>query len=281
MRTQNRPRDETAMHPGLAGGPSGGARLLTPAGSPTYYGTLGGRTAYWQGYNPGWLRTAVSGTRRGMVHGHGLVVHLRRFARPQLRTAACGSPSTASMSCGRTASGIRRNTRAHQPVGSGCQYNYKATGSANVFNLRQAQNINVNEPLAHDVLLRIIGRRPGTSGCAASFYVYARGRVDSPQLPVTATLAHIIGGAVASTRLVPILSERAPRREGPQLVVPAPPLRAPSVVLGRLTTTKRQCENRSSAHGLGNVVKQLAAHVNLCQLPGERCLTRQQSKARA
>jgi hypothetical protein len=200
------PENETAVHPGLAGG-----RLIAPSAlgwfSP-YYGTLhwSDGTVVWQGYNPGNidLWDLCSGSGSG-IFGTGacsatLVMDWWfSYAAPQDRNY------------GHTIwvpfhgfyiiyadDGFWDSKEAHARIdlsAVGYQYNYKAAGSTNVFDM-DSQNINVNDRFdgwRTMYYADLLGADTAYLRVSASFYVYARGGGSTAELNFSDGDANYIG----------------------------------------------------------------------------------------
>jgi hypothetical protein len=153
--TRPSPENETAVHPGLAGG-----HLIAPSSLgwfTPYYGTLhwSDGTVVWQGYNPGnidlWLSCSGSGSGifgTGACSGTLIMDWWFSYVAPENRNY------------GHTIwvpfhgfyilysdDGFWDSKEAHDRIdlqAVGYQYNYKAVGSTNVFDM-DSQNINVND----------------------------------------------------------------------------------------------------------------------------------------
>ena len=200
------PENETAVHPGLAGG-----HLVAPSSLgwfTPYYGTLhwSDGTVVWQGYNPGNidLWDLCSGSGSG-IFGTGacsatLVMDWWfSYAAPQDRNY------------GHTIwvpfhgfyiiyadDGFWDSKEAHARIdlsAVGYQYNYKATGSTNVFDI-DSQNINVNDRFdgwRTMYYADLLGADTAYLRVSASFYVYARGGGSTAELNFSDGDANYIG----------------------------------------------------------------------------------------
>jgi len=200
------PENETAMHPGLAGG-----HLVAPSSLgwfTPYYGTLHGSngSVYWQGYNPGNIDLSdyANGAGSG-IFGTGagsFTVYMDwwfTYNAPQDRNY------------GHTIwvpfhgfyilysdDGFWDSKEAHARIdlsAVGYQYNYKATGSTNVFDL-DSQNINVNDRFDGWRTMYysdLLGADRAYLRVTASFYVYARGGGSTAQLNFSDGNANYMG----------------------------------------------------------------------------------------
>jgi hypothetical protein len=198
--------DQTAVHPGLADGHQVAASSLgrfTP-----YYGTLHGSdgSVYWQGYNPGNidLSDSASGAGSGLFgtgagsftvymdwwftykapvdrnYGHTIWVPFHGFYILYSDDGFWDSKEAH----------VRMDLSA-----VGYQYNYKATGSSNVFDL-DSQNINVNDRFDGWRTMYysdLLGVDQAYLRVTASFYVYARGGGSTAQLNFSDGGANYIG----------------------------------------------------------------------------------------
>jgi hypothetical protein len=200
------PEDETAVHPGLAGG-----HLVAPSSLgwfTPYYGILHNSdgTVSWQGYNPGnidlgdWATGAGSG-----IFGTGagsFTVYMDwwfTYSAPVNRNYAhtIWVPFHGFYIL-YADDGFWDSKEAHARIdlsAVGYQYNYKATGSTNVFDM-DSQNINVNDrfdgwrTMYYSDLLRA---DQAYLRVTASFYVYARGGGSHAQLDFGTGNANYIG----------------------------------------------------------------------------------------
>jgi len=200
------PENETAVHPGLAGG-----HLVAPSSLgwfTPYYGTLHGSdgSVYWQGYNPGnidlgdWANgggSGIFGTGAGSFtvymdwwftynapqnrnYGHTIWVPFHGF---YILYAD---------------DGFWDSKEAHARIdlsAVGYQYNYKATGSTNVFDM-DSQNINVNDRFDGWRTMYypdLLGADRAYLRVTASFYVYARGGGSTAQLNFSDGNANYMG----------------------------------------------------------------------------------------
>jgi len=200
------PENETAMHPGLAGG-----HLVAPSSLgwfTPYYGTLHGSdgSVYWQGYNPGNIDlsdyangggSGIFGTGAGSFtvymdwwftynapqdrnYGHTIWVPFHGFYILY------------------SDDGFWDSKEAHARIdlsAVGYQYNYKATGSTNVFDL-DSQNINVNDRFDGWRTMYysdLLGADRAYLRVTASFYVYARGGGSTAQLNFSDGNANYMG----------------------------------------------------------------------------------------
>jgi hypothetical protein len=200
------PENETAMHPGLAGG-----HLVAPSSLgwfTPYYGTLHGSdgSVYWQGYYPGNIDLWDSANGAGSgIFGTGaasFTVYMDwwfSYIAPQNRNY------------GHTIwvpfhgfyvlyadDGFWDSKQAHARIdlsAVGYQYNYKATGSTNVFDMN-SQNINVNDRFDGWRTMYysdLLGTDRAYLRVTASFYVYARGGGSTAQLNFSDGNANYMG----------------------------------------------------------------------------------------
>lgn len=198
--------NETAVHPGLAGG-----HLVAPSSLgwfTPYYGTLHGSdgSVYWQGYGPGNidLSDSASGAGPGWFGtGAGsFTVYMDwwfTYDAPQNRYY------------GHTVwvpfhgfyilysdDGFWDSKEAHARIdlsAVGYQYNWKATGSTNVFDM-DSQNINVNDRFDGWRTMYypdLLGADRAYLRVSGSFYVYARGGGSYAELNFGAGNANYIG----------------------------------------------------------------------------------------
>jgi hypothetical protein len=200
------PENETAVHPGLAGG-----HLVAPSSlgwfSP-YYGTLhwSDGTVVWQGYYPGNIDLAVvcngSGSGifgTGSCSGTLVMDWWFTYIAPQNRNYAHtiwvpfhGFYIVVSDD------GFWDSKDAHARIdlsAVGYQYNYKGTGSTNVFDL-ESQNINVNDRFDGWRTMYysdLLGTDRAYLRVSASFYVYARGGGSTAQLNFSDGNANYLG----------------------------------------------------------------------------------------
>jgi hypothetical protein len=200
------PENDTAIHPGLARG-----QLVVPSALgwfTPYYGTLHGSdgSVYWQGYNPGNIDLSDSANGSGSgIFGTGaasFTVYMDwwfTYNAPQNRNY------------GHTIwvpfhgfyilysdDGFWDSKEAHARIdlsAVGYQYNYKATGSTNVFDL-DSQNINVNDRFDGWRTMYysdLLGADQAYLRVTASFYVYARGGGSTAQLNFSDGNANYMG----------------------------------------------------------------------------------------
>jgi hypothetical protein len=200
------PEDETAVHPGLAGG-----HLVAPSSLgwfTPYYGVLhwSDGTVSWQGYNPGnfdlwdsatgggngWFGTGA-GSFTGYLdwwftynapqdrnYGHTIWVPFHGFYILY------------------SDDGFWDSKEAHARIdlsAVGYQYNYKGTGSTNVFDL-DSQNINVNDRFDGWRTMYysdLLGADRAYLRVTASFYVYARGGGSTAELNFSDGNANYMG----------------------------------------------------------------------------------------
>jgi hypothetical protein len=189
------PENETAIHPGLAAG-----QLVAPSSLgwfTPYYGTLHGSdgAVYWQGYNPGNIDLSVYANGSGSgIFGTGaasFTVYMDWWFTYR---------APVNRNYGHTIwvpyhgfyilysdDGFWDSKEAHARMdlsAVGYQYNYKATGSTNVFDL-DSQNINVNDRFDGWRTMYysdLLGADQAYLRVTASFYVYARGGGSTAQL---------------------------------------------------------------------------------------------------
>jgi hypothetical protein len=200
------PEDETAIHPGLAGG-----HLVAPSSLgwfTPYYGSLHNSdgSVSWQGYNPGnidlgdWATGAGSG-----LFGTGagsFTVYMDwwfTYHAPQNRNYAhtIWVPFHGFYIL-YADDGFWDSKEAHARIdlsAVGYQYNYKATGSTNVFDM-DSQNINVNDRFDGWRTMYysdLLGADQAYLRVTASFYVYARGGGSHAQLNFSDGNANYMG----------------------------------------------------------------------------------------
>lgn len=200
------PEDETAMHPGLAGG-----QLIAPSSLgwfTPYYGTLHGSDGrvYWQGYNPGNIDLSdyANGAGSG-IFGTGaasFTVYMDwwfTYTAPQNRNYShtIWVPFHGFYIL-RADDGFWDSKEAHARIDMsavGYQYNYKPTGSTNVFDMG-SQNINVNDRFDGWRTMYysdLLGADRAYIRVTAAFYVYARGGGSTAQLNFSSGGANYIG----------------------------------------------------------------------------------------
>ena len=189
------PENETAAHPGLAGG-----HLVAPSSLgwfTPYYGTLHGSdgSVYWQGYNPGNIDLSdfANGAGSG-IFGTGaasFTVYMDwwfSYLAPTNRNYAhtIWVPFHGFYIL-YADDGFWDSKESHARIdlaAVGYQYNYKAGGSTNVFDL-DSQNINVNDRFDGWRTMYysdLLGADRAYLRVTASFYVYARGGGSTAQL---------------------------------------------------------------------------------------------------
>lgn len=200
------PENETGLHPGLAKG-----HLVAPSSLgwfTPYYGTLHGSdgSVYWQGYNPGnmklWDSASGSGPGWFGTGAASFTVYMDwwfTYSAPEDRNY------------GHTIwvpfhgfyilysdDGFWDSKEAHARIdlsAVGYQYNYKAGGSTNVFDL-DSQNINVNDRFDGWRTMYysdLLGADQAYLRVTASFYVYARGGGSTAELNFNDGNANYIG----------------------------------------------------------------------------------------
>lgn len=200
------PEGETAVHPGLAGG-----HLVAPSSLgwfTPYYGVLhwSDGTVVWQGYNPGnidlWLASSGSGSGIfGTGASSGTLVMDWWFY--------YNAPTNRNY--GHTIwvpyhgfyilysdDGFWDSKEAHARIdlsAVGYQYNWKATGSTNVFDL-DSQNINANDRFDGWRTMYysdLLGADRAYLRVSSSFYTYARGGGSTAQLNFSDGNANYMG----------------------------------------------------------------------------------------
>jgi len=200
------PENETGAHPGLAGG-----HLLAPSAlgwfSP-YYGTLHGSdgSVYWQGYNPGNIDLSdyANGSGSG-IFGTGaasFTVYMDwwfTYRAPENRNYAHTIQVPYHVFYIIYADdGFWDSKEAHARIdlsAVGYQYNYKAGGSSNVFDI-DSQNINVNDRFDGYRTIYysdLLGADQAYLRVTSSFYVYARGGGSTAQLNFSDGAANYMG----------------------------------------------------------------------------------------
>lgn len=205
-RSSPAPEGETAMHPGLADG-----HLVAPNSLgwfTPYYGTLHGSDGkvYWQGYNPGNIDLGDSASGGGSgIFGTGagsFTVYMDWWF--------SYTPSQ-NRNYGHTIwvpfhgfyilysdDGFWDSKEAHARIdlsAVGYQYNYKAAGTTNVFDL-DSQNINANDRFDGWRTMYysdLLGADRAYIRVTSSFYVYARGGGSTAQLNFSDGNANYMG----------------------------------------------------------------------------------------
>jgi hypothetical protein len=200
------PENVTDLHPGLAGG-----HLVAPSSLgwfTPYYGTLHGSdgSVYWQGYSPGNIDLSdyASGSGSG-IFGTGagsFTVYMDwwftyRATQDRYYAHTIWAPFHGFYIL-YSDDGFWDSKEAHARMdlsAVGYQYNYKSTGSTNVFDL-DSQNINVNDRFDGWRTMYysdLLGVDQAYLRASASFYVYARGGGSTAQLNFSAGNANYIG----------------------------------------------------------------------------------------
>jgi len=200
------PEHETSIHPGLAGG-----HLVAPSSLgwfTPYYGTLHGSdgSVYWQGYNPGninlWDSAHGSGSGIFGTGAASFTVYMDwwfTYVAPENRNYAhtIWVPFHGFYIL-IADGGFWDSKEAHARINLsavGYQYNYKATGSTNVFDMH-SQNINVNDRFDGWRTMYysdLLGSDRAYLRVSASFYVYARGGGSTATLNFSDGNANYIG----------------------------------------------------------------------------------------
>jgi hypothetical protein len=197
---------ETAMHPGLAGG-----RLIAPNSLgwfTPYYGTLHGSdgSVYWQGYNPGNIDLSdyANGGGSGLFGtGAGSFTVYMDWWFTYTPTENRNYSNTIYVPFHGfyilyADDGFWDSKESHARIdlsAVGYQYNYKATGTTNVFDM-DSQNINVNDRFdgwRTMYYADLLGADRAYLRASASFYVYARGGGSTAQLNFSDGNANYIG----------------------------------------------------------------------------------------
>ena len=200
------PENETAVHPGLAGG-----HLVAPSSLgwfTPYYGTLHGSdgTVYWQGYNPGNIdfSDSANGSGSGLFGTGGA-----SFTGYMDWWFTYRAPENRSYSHTiwvpfhgfyilNADDGFWDSKEIHARIDMsavGYQYNYKPTSVTNVFDW-DSQNINVNDRFDGWRTMYysdLLGADQAYIRVTASFYVYARGGGSTAQLNFSDGNANFIG----------------------------------------------------------------------------------------
>ena len=197
---------QTAVHPGLAGG-----HLVAPNSLgwfTPYYGVLhwsDGRVI-WQGYNPGnidlWITCNGSGSGifgTGACSGTLVMDWWFTYNAPTNRNYGhtIWVPYHGFYIL-RADDGFWDSKQAHARMDMsavGYQYNYKATGSTNVFDMN-SQNINVNDRFDGWRTMYysdLLGADRAYLRVSSSFYVYARGGGSTAQLNFSDGNANYMG----------------------------------------------------------------------------------------
>lgn len=200
------PKDETAMHPGLAGG-----HLVAPSSLgwfTPYYGTLhwSDGTVVWQGYNPGnidlWVTCNGSGSGlfgTGACSGTLIMDWWFTYNAPTNRNYAhtIYVPFHGFyIIYADDGFWTSKDARARIDLSAvGYQYNYKPTGTTNVFDMG-GDNINVNDRFDGWRTMYysdLLGADRAYLRVSASFYVYARGSGSTAQLNFSDGNANYLG----------------------------------------------------------------------------------------
>ncbi|MFD2934266.1 hypothetical protein [Spirosoma flavum] len=204
------PENITSIHPGLVEGHllSDSTNALALGWYSPYYATLHGSNGavYWQGYNPGNfdLSDSANGSGSGLF-GSGsasFTVYLDwwfTFKAPENRNYAhtIQVPFHGYYII-KADDGFWDSKEAKARIdlsAVGYQYNYKATGSSNVFDMG-SQNINVNDRFDGYRTMYysdLLGADQAYLRVTASFYVYARGGGSTAQLNFSDGNANYIG----------------------------------------------------------------------------------------
>jgi hypothetical protein len=198
--------NETAMHPGLAGG-----HLVAPSSLgwfTPYYGVLhwSDGTVVWQGYNPGnidlWIASSGSGSGifgTGASSGTLVMDWWFTYRAPENRNYShtIWVPFHGFYIV-HADDGFwdSKEARARIDLSAvGYQYNWKATGGTNVFDLG-SQNINVNDRFDGWRTMYysdLLGADQAYLRVSASFYTYARGGGSTAQLNFSNGNANYMG----------------------------------------------------------------------------------------
>ena len=200
------PENLTAAHPGLAGG-----QLIAPSSLgwfTPYYGVLHGSdgSVYWQGANPGNIDLSVYANGSGSgLFGTGagsFTVYMDwwfRYQAPQNRNYAhtVWVPFHGFYVI-HADDGFWDSKEAHARIdlsAAGYQYNWKAGGSTNVFDMG-GQNLNVNDRFdgwRTMYYADLLGADWAYLRVTASYYVYARGGGSGAQLNFADGNANFMG----------------------------------------------------------------------------------------
>jgi len=200
------PENETAMHPGLAGG-----HLVAPNSLgwfTPYYGTYHGSDGrvYWQGYDPREINLGdwANGSGNGLFGtGAGsFTVYMDWWFTYNPNANRNYSHRIYVPFHGfyilRSDDGFWDSKEAHARIdlsAIGYQYNYKSPGHTNVFDMA-SQNINVNDRFDGWRTMYysdLLGADRAYLRVSASFYVYARGGGSTAQLNFSDGSANYIG----------------------------------------------------------------------------------------
>ena len=200
------PESETAIHPGLAGG-----HLVAPSSLgwfTPYYGILHNwdGSIIWQGYYPGNIDLGITCNGSGSgIFGtgacEGTVVMDWWFSYLAPNNRNYGHTIWVPFHgfyILYSDDGFWDSKQAHARMdlsAVGYQYNYKAAGSTNVFDLN-SQNINVNDRFDGWRTMYysdLLGADRAYLRVSASFYVYARGGGSTAQLNFAAGDANYMG----------------------------------------------------------------------------------------
>jgi len=198
--------NETAIHPGLAGG-----HLVAPNSLgwfTPYYGTLhwASGAVVWQGYNPGnidlWITSNGSGSGIfGTGSSSGTLIMDWWFAYTAPNNRYYGHTIWVpyhGFYIVYADDGFWDSKEAHARMdlsAVGYQYNYKGVGSTNVFDLH-GQNINANDRFDGWRTMYysdLLGADRAYLRVSASFYTYARGGGSTAQLNFSDGNANYMG----------------------------------------------------------------------------------------
>jgi hypothetical protein len=205
-KTRPSPESETTVYPGLVDG-----RLVTPSALGSfapYYGTLhwSDGTVVWQGYNPGnidlWDSSSGGGSGlfgTGASSATFIMDWWFTYAAPENRNYAhtIYVPFHGFYIL-YSDDGFWDSKETHARIdlsAAGYQYNYKTTGSTNVFDI-DSQNINVNDRFDGWRTMYysdLLGADKAYLRVSASFYVYARGGGSFAELNFNDGTANYIG----------------------------------------------------------------------------------------
>ncbi|MCZ2404607.1 hypothetical protein IV498_15825, partial [Paenarthrobacter sp. Z7-10] len=198
----------TTLHPGSGTGSLGAINAAALGWYTPYYGTLHGSdgSIYWQGYNPGSIDASVvaNGGGSGLFGtGAGSFTVYMDWWFTYRPTENRNYSHTVSVPFNgfyivRADDGFWDSKEAHARIdlsAVGYQYNYKATGSANVFDLSN-DNINVNDRFDGWRTLYysdLLGADQAYLRVTTSLYVYARGGGSTATLNFSDGAANYLG----------------------------------------------------------------------------------------
>jgi len=201
-----KPQFQTQIHPGIADG-----KLIAPSSLgwfTPYYGTLHGSdgSIYWQGYNPGninlWDRASGHGSGLFGTGASSFTVYMDWWFTYIPRENGYYNHTIWVPFHGfyilKADDGFFTSKEAHSRIdlsARGYQYNYKASGSTNVFSMG-SQNINVNDRFDGWRTMYysdLLGADRAYLLVTTSYHVYARGGGSYAELNFSDGTANYIG----------------------------------------------------------------------------------------